>query len=149
MLQYHEAWFDGEVVNEHWGVVGDRGQLREHEVPAGTDPEAVVSRLLATAEARAFQPIDDEDFVFLIIEHAIEGFGTASDLEFRFALQTRMDETLGWTGLGYCDGGSTGSGTFEVCCVVLDFEIAKSVIEKDLENTEFHGYSRIYNQTQE
>ena len=44
-----------------------------------------------------------------------------------------MDEVLGWTGLGHTDGGSIGSGTMEVGCVVVDFEIAKKVIEEHKE----------------
>lgn len=57
-----------------------------------------------------------------------------------------MNETLGWTGLGNCDGGSIGSGAMEVCCFVVDFDTAKSVIESDLEGTEFAGFSRIYDE---
>ena len=55
-----------------------------------------------------------------------------------------MNETLGWTGLGDCDGGSIGSGTMEVCCYVADFDIAKRAIEADLRDTEFGDYTRIY-----
>jgi len=57
-----------------------------------------------------------------------------------------MNETLGWTGLGACDGGSIGSGSMEVCCFVVDFNAAKQVIEADLEGTEFGDYSRIYDE---
>src|SRR5262249_42675093 len=53
---------------------------------------------------------------------------------------------LGWTGLGNCDGGSIGSGTMEVCCFVVDFKIARRVIEDDLKNTKFADYSRIYDE---
>jgi hypothetical protein len=55
-----------------------------------------------------------------------------------------MNETLGWTGLGHCDGGSIGSGSMEVCCLVVDAEIAKQTILSDLKDTEFSDYSRIY-----
>ena len=55
-----------------------------------------------------------------------------------------MDETLGWTGLGYCDGGSIGSGTMEVCCLVVDFDTAAKLIEADIQETEFADYTRIY-----
>lgn len=55
-----------------------------------------------------------------------------------------MNETLGWTGLGSCDGGSMGSGTMEVCNLVVDFERAQKVIRADLAETEFANYSRIY-----
>ena len=70
--------------------------------------------------------------------------GTPKDLEKRHALEERMNETLGWTGVGHCDGGSIGSGTMEVCCFVVDFDTAKRVIEEDLKGTKFADYSRIY-----
>ena len=72
--------------------------------------------------------------------------GCGEDVEKRYLLQDRMNETLGWTGLGHCDGGSIGSGTMEVCCYVVDFEIAKNVIENDLKGTEFEDYMRIYDE---
>lgn len=54
-----------------------------------------------------------------------------------------MNETLGWTGLGHCDGGSIGSGTMEICCLVADFEIAKRVIGADLAGTKFADFTQI------
>jgi len=37
----------------------------------------------------------------------------------------------------------------EVCCFVVDFEIAKTVVEKDLIGTEFENYTRIYDEDAE
>lgn len=34
----------------------------------------------------------------------------------------------------------------EVCCFVVDFEIAKRVIEADLAGTEFSDFTRIYDE---
>ena len=53
-----------------------------------------------------------------------------------------MNETLGWAGLGNCDGGSIG--TMEICNFVVDFPLAKAVIEADLKGTEFENYTKIY-----
>lgn len=72
--------------------------------------------------------------------------GTKEDLEKRHRLEDRMNETLGWTGLGVSDGGSMGSGSMEVCNFVVDFEIAKALIAKDLAGTEFENYTRIFNE---
>ena len=44
-----------------------------------------------------------------------------------------LNEGLGWTGLGCCDGGSIGSGTMEACCYVVDFE--RDVLTKELAET--------------
>ena len=79
-----------------------------------------------------------------MIEYKVDGFGNEADLDKRHRLEDRMNETLGWTGVGACDGGSIGSGTMEVCCFVVDFKIAQAVVENDLAGTEFADYSRIY-----
>jgi hypothetical protein len=39
-----------------------------------------------------------------------------------------LEAALSDRGLGYCDGGSIGSGTMEVFCIVVDRAIAKRVI---------------------
>lgn len=74
--------------------------------------------------------------------------GTAIDLKKRHALENKMNGILGWAGLGHCDGGSIGSGTMEVCCFVVDFPIAKRVIEEKLKETEFSDYSRIFDENE-
>jgi hypothetical protein len=90
--------------------------------------------------------IEIDDHVILLVEYSVNGFGNSDDLSKRHSLESRMNETLGWTGLGHCDGGSIGSNTMEVCCYVVDFNLAKSVIEKDLKGTEFENYTRIYDE---
>jgi hypothetical protein len=75
--------------------------------------------------------------------------GRADELERRVAVEDRMNELLGWTGLGHCDGGSSGMGTMEVCCFVVDFAIAKRVIEADLRGTDYANYTRIYDEAAE
>ncbi|MEO1489379.1 MAG: hypothetical protein AAFR88_08100 [Pseudomonadota bacterium] len=79
-----------------------------------------------------------------MIEYSVDGMGSEQDLDKRHRLEDRMNETLGWTGLGMCDGGSIGSGSMEVCCFVVDYDLAKRVIEMDVQNTEFRDYTRIY-----
>jgi len=78
------------------------------------------------------------------IEYSIDGMGSSSDLDKRHALEDRMNEMLGWVGVGHCDGGSIGSGTMEACCMVVDAEIAMRAIADDLKGTQFADYSRIY-----
>jgi hypothetical protein len=143
VLQYHEAWFaDGNVI-EHWGAVGETGQTKEHRLPKKADAGEGIEAILRPALDAGFAPADDEQAI-LLIEYPVDGFGSTEDLEKRYRLQERMDQTLGWAGLGHCDGGSVGSGTMEVCCVVVDFDIAKRVIAADLKGTEFADFSRIY-----
>lgn len=137
-LRYWEAWEkDKSSSVVHWGIVGDRGQYKQ------------VSNKSLKAEIDSIKDqdyieFDELDIAILMIEYPVDGMGTAQDVDKRHLLEDRMNQTLGWTGLGHCDGGSIGSGTMEVCCLVVDFEIAKKVVEQDLKNSDFSDYNRIY-----
>lgn len=148
VLRYHEAWLNGKTIYEHWGIVGERGDTKEHSLPKGKAGENAILDLLAPVAEAGYRPIEIQDHAALLIEYSVDGFGTGGDLDKRHALEERMNETLGWTGLGACDGGSIGSGTMETCCFVVDFDIAKRVIEDDLAGTEFSDFTRIYNESE-
>lgn len=146
VLHYHEAWAAGGKIVEHWGVAGERGQTTEHKKPRWKSEEKAVSAVLEKAVEQGFVPVDEIGETILIVEYTVDGFGTPADLDKRHAVEDRMNETLGWTGLGHCDGGSIGSGTMEVCCFVADFELARRVIETELAGTSFADFTRIYDE---
>jgi hypothetical protein len=141
---YWETWENDGVHTVHWGALGTRGDSYEIKSTFFKKATSVIQKEIDEKVAEGFQPILSEDHVTLLIEFTVDGMGNHADLEKRHALEDRMNETLGWTGLGHCDGGSIGSGTMEVCCLVVDFEIAKQVIADDLKSTEFQNYTRIY-----
>jgi hypothetical protein len=122
----------------HWGILGTEGESKVIEENIYEAIEKEIDEKIK----QGFHQAEDEFIV--LIEFKVDGFGTAEDLEKRNRLQDRMDETLGWTGLGFCDGGSIGSGTMEVCNIVVDAELAMQIIEKDLKGTEFENYTRIF-----
>lgn len=99
--------------------------------------------------ADGFAEFAEDDHRSLLVEYEVDGFGTDADLEKRHSLEDRMNDLLGWTGLGHCDGGSIGSGTMEVCCLVVDFDKAKLVIEADLAGTAYSNFTRIYDDDDE
>ena len=141
---YWETWENNGVHTIHWGTLGERGQSKEIKDAFLKPAAKVVRSEMNKMIDQGYEEIPVEDQVILLIEYPVDGMGNTNDLDKRHALESRMDETLGWTGLGNCDGGSIGSGTMEVCCFVVDFEIAKKVIQEDLKETEFADYSRIY-----
>ena len=144
VTHYHEAWVDGAAVTEHWGPVGERGESKDHKRDKKLSDFANIDLVLAAAKTEGFQPIDMGDHAMMLVEYPVNGAGTGKDVKKRHAVEERLSETLGWTGLGMCDGGSIGSGTMEVACFVVDFDVAKRVIETDLKGTKFGDYSRIY-----
>ena len=143
-LNYWETWDkDTKTAIVHWGVVGQRGQDKEIKGGLFLNFRKIVQKEIDEKLKEGYTEFDEDKVSFLEIEFKIDGFGTEQDLDKRHRLEERMDEVLGWTGLGNTDGGSSGSGTMEVGCVVVDFDIAKKVIEQDLKNTEFADYTRI------
>lgn len=145
--EYWEAWSNGDGnFSVHYGELGERGELTIVKSSLFKKAERKIESEIATRRFEGYEEIGHDEHFTLLIEYEVDGFGTSSDLDKRYALQGLMDETLGWTGLGHCDGGSIGSGTMEVCCFVGDFELSKKVIEKDLAGTEFENYTRIYDE---
>jgi hypothetical protein len=145
--EYWETWDNGNGSHTiHWGELGTRGQSKTVTSTLLAKAKSTIQKEIDDLVNLGFRPIDIEEHFTLLIEYAINGMGTTDDLEKHQRLENRMNETLGWTGLGACDGGSIGSGSMEVCNFVVDFELAKSVIEKDLADTEFANYTRIFDE---
>jgi len=148
-LFYWETWDkDNKTGIVHWGKVGEKGNDKEVKSGLFSSFRKEIQKEINKVLSEGYQEIDIEEHHTLLIEYKVDDMGTPEDLNKRTRLQNRMDGTLGWTGLGHCDGGSIGSGTMEVCCYVVDFEIAKRVIEQDLKDTEFADYTRIYDENE-
>jgi len=146
--EYWETWDNDDGSHTiHWGDLGTTGQSKEVKGSFLKKPENIIQKEVDEMMSKGFRPIDDE--FTLLIEYEVEGMGDNDDVEKRHRLQDKMNETLGWSGLGHCDGGSIGSGTMEVCNFVVDFEMAKKIIENDLKGTEFENYTRIYDEEAE
>ena len=146
---YWETWENNGVHTLHWGALGTKGESKELKSTLLRKATSVIQKEIEKKISEGFAPVEIDDHFTLLIEYAVDGMGCGEDVEKRHRLQDRMDETLGWTGLGHCDGGSIGSSTMEACCFVADFEIAKRVIEEDLKGTEFENYTRIYDENEE
>ena len=144
-IHYWETWDKDEKTGIiHWGILGERGQHKEVKSGFLSNFRKAIQKEIDRKLAAGYSEIEEENMSFLEIEYVVDGFGTEEDLDNRQMLEEKMDSVLGWTGLGHCDGGSIGSGTMEVGCVVVDFEIAKKIIEDSLKNSEFADYSRIF-----
>lgn len=128
----------------HWGELGSQGKSKTLSRKLFKSAQAQITQLETAFISKGYAEIDFDDQHILLVEHVVDGFGTDDDLNKRYSLQEELDEILGWAGLGHCGGGSIGSGCMEVCCVVVDFELAKRVISEQLLHTDFADYSRIY-----
>lgn len=149
-LHYWETWDNNEKsATIHWGIVGERGKDKEIKSGLFSNFHKTVQKEIDKKIKEGYAEFDEDKISFLEVEYKIDGFGTDQDLDKRHRLEEHLNELLGWTGLGEVDGGSIGSGTMEAGCIVVDFEIAKKVIEDNLKNTEFGDYSRIFKMNEE
>ena len=148
-ILYWETWENDDGTHTiHWGKVGDKGKSTKIQKSLFKSADRKIAILIEEKIEQGYEEIDIEKHDILLIEYKVDEFGNEADLEKRYELQDKMDETLGWTGIGHCDGGSIGSGTMEVCCFVVDFNISKKVIQEDLKNTKFSDYTRIYKENE-
>lgn len=145
-LAYHEAWVEPENrrIVEHWGLLGEDGETDTYRIKLLGSLSKQFNGILDPARGEGFAEINEGDYACLIIEYAITGGGSDEDFEKRENLIEALNQKLGWTGLGYCEGGDTGSDKMNVACFVVDYDLAAHTIEAVLKDTEFGDYSRIY-----
>jgi len=127
-LEYWEAWENKGVVTLHWGIVGENGDSLTIKLEKGQSAEKVIFSEAGPAKKQGYAPIDDDDHSQIVIQYRLKTWGTKKDLDTRYKVEGVMNESLGWTGLGHCDGGDIGSGTINAFCFVVDVKIAKDVV---------------------
>jgi hypothetical protein len=146
--EYWETWDNEEddTYTVHWGILGTKGSTKSVKPSLLKNAPEIIQEEIDKKTSEGFSEIKIEDYFRLLIEYAVVGNGSVDDVDKRHRLEDRMNDILGWTGLGHCDGGSIGSGTMEVCNFVVDFNIARKVIEENLADTEFDNFTRIYDE---
>ena len=140
VIEYREAWPADEVVIEHWGACGERGQTCEHPTPTARDQLNTLKGLKAKAAALGFKPISLSRHAKVVVQRSVAGIGTPQDLDERHDLEAFLDEQTGWLGLGHCDGGSIGSGSMEAVCYVVDAGVARSALARELATSRFSAW---------
>ncbi len=124
-------WEEGNKIVVHWGALGEDGEVQE--VSADRQGRRAVTRDEAERREEGYAEITEEEASTLIIQFKVVGWGSVADLDKREKVENLMNERLGWTGLGHCDGGDIGSGTINVFCMVVDPRLALQVALKALE----------------
>lgn len=142
-LFYDEAWISGDQVIEHVGQVGQLGKTVVHSLNPSLSLEANLQAVLLPATKGGFSEIPMMDLSPLTIEYRPDELSDGL-LAKRHELEQRMNQLLGWLGLGFCDGGSIGAHSMEVFCRVVDFDIARDSIVRDLSDTLYGDYYRIF-----
>jgi hypothetical protein len=128
VTEYWEAWITATDVTIHWGKLGEEGETRELPHEAGLHPSEIIKREAKPFRAAGFKPRKPKELHSIVIQSKVEGRGSVNDYDRRVQIEELMNERLGWSGLGHCDGGDMGSGQMNVFCYVVDSAIAERVI---------------------
>ncbi|MBW8733031.1 MAG: hypothetical protein JF571_01735 [Asticcacaulis sp.] len=146
-LHYYEAWANGDEIVEHRGVCGTEGETRNYPYATLAQAHKICAASKAAGRAENYRPLALSKHRRLVVELPIDGFGDATDIDTRHTLEDFLDNRLGWLGLGHCDGGSTGSGTMEVFCFVVDMAVAREAVARELAGLDLPAEPRIYEMT--
>lgn len=141
---YWETWDDGGTSTIHWGKLGEEGERKNIKNTFFKKTSKLVNEEEAFMRQKGYEEIEEDDLKLVIIQFKVDGFGTENDLNKRHDIEDLMDELLGRTGLGDCDGGEIGSGIMNIFCYVIDTDIACRVIVNTLTEKELISGALIF-----
>ena len=135
-VQYWEAWNHDNIIVVHRGIVGTRGESVRKRLRRGRDAETLVAELALEPRGQGYRELDRDEHTTFVVHYRCDGWGSAEDLEKRYLVEDAMNECLGWTGNGHCDGGDIGSGSINVFCFVVDPHLAVRAAIEDFRQRE-------------
>ncbi len=74
--------------------------------------------------AGRYKKLDEEELIAFVLQYEYADDQLEEALEKRYQVQEVMDEALGWSGNGHCDGGDIGSWTINIFIFVIDVDKA-------------------------
>jgi len=145
LIAYHEVWAEPRRrrLIEHWGELGEAGQTRVHGINLFRSLETQIERLLERVREAGFVEIEPEDQKGIAVTYDISRLSREDDLIKQQAVADRLTEILGWTGLGECEEAESNEGVLTAKCWVVDTDLAVSVIQEGLEDSDISDFQQI------
>ncbi len=131
-IHYWEAWNDGRKLFVHFGILGHKGKTREIPLRWFERASNAVSREASGPRGEGYAELPAEAHTQIVVQYRTAGWGNASDLEKRYQVESIINDCLGLTGNGDCDGGDIGSGTINAFSYVVDPVLAMHTIVDSL-----------------
>jgi hypothetical protein len=129
---YWETWDDGRKLVIHWGTLGTRGKTKTVRISGSTSTRKAIAAHSEKPKKEGYAEIDLEDHAQIVVQYRTETWGNVDDLDKRNRVEGILNECLGWTGNGHCDGGDIGSGSINTFSFVVDPKLAGETIVKAL-----------------
>lgn len=139
-LHYWEIWDDDKTLTIHWGKLGETGNSKDIKIKFWQKIDKIAQEEIEKAQKKGFKEIDLDDHLELIVQFKTnDKWGDEKDLEKRHSIEGLLNESLGWTGNGHCDGGDIGSGTINIFSFVVDPDIATKTVIEDFKKNKIKG----------
>lgn len=144
-VYYWEVWQNGKYVVVHFGMAGDKGETEKKKLSLFQNAEKLMNELAEEKEKEGYSYLDEDKLIELVVQYNYEESEMEKALNLRHSVEDLMNECLGWTGNGSCDGGDIGSGTANIFNYVLDVKRAtKTIIEELTNNNLLEGVKIAY-----
>lgn len=134
MVLYWEVWQDGKTLVIHHGTVGDIGETEEKKLLLFQKAEKLMGELVEEKANDGYNSLAEDELLELVVQYSYGEHQMEVTLEKRHHVEDLMNECLGWTGNGFCDGGDIGSGTANIVNYVIDVKKATQTILEELKN---------------
>ncbi len=119
-ILFWETWESAGQTCLHFGAVGERGET----LWFGPElREAIAARLeknAAELRERGYAELAPDEYELLVVQYHAEAWGNLDNHSKRIRLENALDECLGWTGNGYCDGTDIAPPLLSINCLVVN-----------------------------
>lgn len=129
---YWEAWDEEAEIVIHFGELGQVGETNTIPLPEFEPPDSAIQREAQLAREAGFNEIEHEDLFEMIVRYPLKHDGNVEDLEVAYRLEEILNDTLGWTGLGYCDMHEVTGLHIDVYNYVVNPRVAITPLTADL-----------------
>lgn len=131
-IHYFEMWIDeDETLTSHEGILGEIGETESFGAPEKNEdslpPRIAMSKAIQTYLNLGYT--EDITWTEIIVQVAAK----ASDKELTETIEAMLNNCLGWTGNGHCDGSNTDNKLSTFFCYVVDKVIAVETIVEAFE----------------
>ena len=134
-IKYWEAWkgLNSPFIVIHYGTVGKKGRNRQVKIPSNVPSDKFIAEQSEPLRADGYAEAAPEEHTQVVLQYRTVDFtATTDELDARHRVEDLLNECLGWTGNGHCDGGDAGSYTINAFCWVIDHKIAGETIVEAL-----------------
>ena len=142
VTRYFEVWLNDEIsLTTHQGILGDTGETEDviYDEEGDLPVDMAMAEIISKQKQLGYKEI--EELTELIIQYPKdESINKKVLSKKKTDLEALLNECLGWTGNGHCDGGDISSDALNLFCYVVDKDIAaRSILEMLVEESCLDG----------